>query len=596
MNQGATLVTIQSHMNRSTVTHERLLSTESASLLGGSTGRDHTRFNNFGRPWILFGMGCHFSDYTVFRERSDLFTLSNDPNGDCFAEQLLFQNDRGAVATYGSSGFEYLTANVNYMNVMAQVWFYEAPYDTMVNQTQAEWKLGQLMFLVESRLAGSQSDPVERYHILGDPLLNIDAGPPAFDVTVDGRGVTTGEVIESGGAGDDVNVVAVVTDENAINDFALEVAGVDMTDSLTVAAVTDANLPRARQYRLTFHHKLRPENYDIVMRAYQAPDTLAGQYHIAAEFVLKVESSIEVSVNGRVVASGAAVPSKGNYRVDLSFPVFVQGSEIGVFMDDVAVNPFTLNNPSPEDSLAWIITFTKSLTDGEHTLKVTAGPSIEFNYQLLVSSEGGLSDVMNYPNPFRGDGTHIMFSNEVEITNGSSTSTLQAANRVPKLEFHLVALPGSKPCSGTGATPPATSWPAAPTCTSSGERGGSATARGRSEGPNTPVSARSDGSRSEQSAAAIPEPRRARTRGEGSRSSPHRPPRNSLCRFLAPLARLPRVVTAPSGACATPHHARKTQRQRTVRRAQASHDREPQSAHARNRPRIHRAYPRTYER
>ena len=151
-----------------------------------------------------------------------------------------------------------------------------------------------------------------------------------------------------------------------------------------------------------------------------------------------------VSVNGRVVASGAAVPSKGNYRVDLSFPVFVQGSEIGVFMDDVAVNPFTLNNPSPEDSLAWIITFTKSLADGEHTLKVTAGPSIEFNYQLLVSSDNGLSDVMNYPNPFRGDGTNIMFSNEVEITDGSIDIYTSSGKRVRKLDIPTSSrFPGS---------------------------------------------------------------------------------------------------------------------------------------------------------
>ena len=182
LNQGATLVTIQSHMNRSTVTHERLLSTESASLLGG-TGKDHTRVANFGRPWIIFGMGCHFSDYAVFREGGDLWSLSNSPNGDCFAEQFLFQNSRGAVATYGSSGFEFLQSNVSYMNTMTQVWFNEAPYDTTVNP---QWKLGQLMFVVESRMVGSQPLQVERYHILGDPLLRIDAGPPSFDVTVDG--------------------------------------------------------------------------------------------------------------------------------------------------------------------------------------------------------------------------------------------------------------------------------------------------------------------------------------------------------------------------------------------------------------------------
>lgn len=446
LNQGATLVTIQSHINRSTITHERLLSTESASVLGSSTGRDHLRFANRGRPWIIFGMGCHFSDYAVFREESDIFSLSNAPNGDSFAEQLLLQNDRGAVGTYGSSGYEFLGANNTYMNMMARVWFYEAPYDTMLNQTQAEWKLGELMFLVESQLAGfsNQRDAVERYHILGDPLLRIDAGPPAFDVTVDGRTVSTGEDVTSRGDSDTLQVVAVVTDENAIRDFELEIAGTDVTDSLTIEALTDPALPRARQYRVSFSHKLRPETYDIVLRALQAPDTLAGSYHIAAEFVLRVQSTIEVSVNGRMVASGGAVPSKGNYRVDLSFPVFVPASEIGVFMDGSPVSPFGLANPSPEDSLSWIVTFQQTLTAGAHTLRLTAGPTIEFTFPLVVSDEAGLSDVVNYPNPFRDAGTHFMFSNEVEITDGSIEVFTVSGKRVRRLEIPVTSRqPGS---------------------------------------------------------------------------------------------------------------------------------------------------------
>lgn len=437
MNQGATLVTFQCHINRATITHERLLSTESASVLGGSTGRDHLRFANRGRPWIVFGMGCHFSDYAVFREQSDLFTLTNPPNGDTFAEQLLLQNDRGAVGTYGSSGYEFLGANNRFMDRMAAVWFSEAPYDSLLEETQAEWKFGQLMFVIENQLAGigEQIGPVERYHILGDPLLRIDAGPPAFDVTVDGRAVATGDDITSRGESDTLQVVAVVTDENAIRDFELEIAGVDMTDSLTIEALTDPTLPRARQYRVSFAHQLRPETYDIVLRALQAPDTLAGSYHIAAEFVLRVQSTIEVSVNGRIVASGGSVPSKGNYRVDLSFPVYVPASEIGVFMDGAPVSPFALANPSPEDSLSWIVTFQQTLAAGPHTLRLTAGPTIEFSYPLVVSDEAGLRDVVNYPNPFRETGTHFMFSNEVEITGGSIDVYTTSGKRVRRLEI-----------------------------------------------------------------------------------------------------------------------------------------------------------------
>ncbi|HEU4364715.1 MAG TPA: C25 family cysteine peptidase [Candidatus Krumholzibacteria bacterium] len=434
LNQGATWVTVQSHMNRSLMTHESLFATYSSSVLDGTTGRDHLRVENRGKPWVMFGLGCHFSEYGIHRELESRRTSSNNPNGDAFAEQLLFQNDRGAVGTYGSTGFEYLQPNAIMMETTTRVWFYEAPYDTMVNQTKGEWIFGDLMFLTEAQLAGTQRDPVERYLILGDPLLRIDAGPPAFNVTVDGVPFDTGDIVTAGGEGDTILVEATVTDENAIRDFRLEIDGANATDLLTVTPLVDGTVPRARQYRVSFRHKLRPENYDIVLRAYQSPDTLAGQYHMAAEFTLRVESSISVSVNGREIASGGAVPATGNYRIDLGFPVFVPESAIEISIDDDVVNDAVLAHPSPEDSLKWVATFRRTLGPGRHTLKVQAG-TIELIYALVVSDSPGLHNVINYPNPFRGEGTSIVYTNDVEITGGTIEIFTVSGKRIRRLDI-----------------------------------------------------------------------------------------------------------------------------------------------------------------
>ncbi len=434
LNQGATLVTMQSHMNRSLVTHERLLATLSAAALGGDTGRDHLRVENRGKPFVMFGMGCHFSEYSSSREMGSIKVSENNPNGDAIAEQFLLQNDRGAVGVYGSSGFEYLGPNAAYMETAVRIWFYEAPYDTMVNQTRGEWVFGDLMFLTESQLASSQSAPVERYLILGDPLLRIDAGPPAFDVTVDGQPFADGDIVESGGEGDTIQVVATVTDENAIRNFKLEVDGADATADLVIEPLVDAALPHARQYRVSFKHMLRPENYDIVLRAYQAPDTLAGNYHIAAEFTLRVESSIAVSVNGREIQSGATVPATGDYRIDLAFPVFIPGSAIEIAIDDEPVTDANLSHPSPEDSLRWVATFRRTLTGGLHVLLVRAG-TIEFTYNLVVGETPGLHNVINYPNPFRGEGTSIVYTNDVEILTGTIDIFTVSGKRVRRLDI-----------------------------------------------------------------------------------------------------------------------------------------------------------------
>jgi hypothetical protein len=433
LGQGATLVTIQSHMNRSLVCHEKILSTESSSLLGGP-GRDHLRMENRGKPYIIFGMGCHFSDYALHKEQDPGRIINNAPDGDSFAEQLLVANNTGAVATYGSTGFEYLSETNAFMDVMSQVWFYDAPYDTMINQTRGQWVFGELMFLVENRVAGFQTKPVEHYHILGDPLLRIDAGPPAFDVLVDGREFTSGSIVVSGGEGDTIRVSAVVTDENAIHDFRLTIDGADRTGDLTATPLVDPQLPRARQYQLSFAHKLVPATYDIVVRALQAPDTTAGQFHIAAEFTIRVESSVTVAVNGRTVQSGDIVPATGDYRVEIKLPVVIPEDSVSVAVDDEPVLDAGFSHPSPEDSTTWLIRFTRTLSEGTHRLVVRAGTANHFVYDLTVSTEAGLRYVVNYPNPFK-DTTSFIYTNDVELSDGRIDVFTVSGRRVRRLEI-----------------------------------------------------------------------------------------------------------------------------------------------------------------
>jgi len=429
--KGATFVTIQAHMNRYLVAHEKLLSAQSANLVGGSSGgRDHLRVNNRGRPFVLFALGCHFSDYALHKELSQANLANNAPNGDSFSEQFLFASNRGAVATYGSSGFEYLGQTNDFMRTTARVWFYEAPYDTTVNQSDAQWIFGQMMFLVENAVAPRQSAPVERYHLLGDPLLRIDAGPPAFQVTVDGAPIQSGDAVRSSTPGQPIQVEAIVTDENAIARFSLEVAGVDQTDSLQVTPLVDTQLGASRQYRVRFRHQVRPQKYDIVLRAFQSPDT-SGAYSMVAEFTLRVNTQVTVQVNGRTVTSGASVPGHGDYRVNLELPLFVPRAQVQVDVDSVAVTGARFTHPTPADSTTWIVEFSKSLAEGTHRLDIRAGASA-FSFSLVVSSQVGLRDVLVYPNPYR-DTANFVYTNDVEIESGAIEVFTTSGRRVRRL-------------------------------------------------------------------------------------------------------------------------------------------------------------------
>jgi hypothetical protein len=436
LKKGATLVSIQAHMNRHQICHENLLVTEGGTV--NPPNRDHLRIDNRDKPFIIFGFGCHFTDYALYREMASRIIYLNNPNGDSFAEQLLLQNNEGAVATYGSSGFEYLDQTNIFNTKMTQVWFYDTPYDTLVQQKRVQWVLGELMYLTEIAAIDSNSveiQPVERYHLLGDPLLRIDAGPPRFDVTVDGETVQTGDAVKSRIGGEKIEVSAIVRDENAIapDAFELWIDGVEKTQDLTVSRIIDESLPAARGYELNFDHQVAASTYDIVLKAFQAPDTSSGQFHIAAEFVLKVISDVLLYANGRPVNSGEAVPANAGYRVELSLPVVVQASEIGVAVDEEPVVDLTMSTPVPGDSTTWVLAFSASLGPGKHSIVVSAAEN-EFAFEVTVSLDFGLDRLVNYPNPF-SDGTYFVYTNDVEISEGTIDVYTTSGKKVVQLRI-----------------------------------------------------------------------------------------------------------------------------------------------------------------
>jgi hypothetical protein len=360
--------------------------------------------------------------------------LFNSPNGDAFAEQLLFQNNEGAVSTYGSSGFEYLDEVNNFMNRCTEIWFYSGTYQDMVQQSRGRWVLGPMMFLVEAEVINrhGQSNPVDRYHILGDPLLRIDAGPPLMEVTVNGQSVQSGDNISAGA--DTISVVATVTDENVIEKFELWVDGEDMSETLTKRPLGNEGIDPARAYEVSFDHAIRFDKYDIVLKALQAPDTASGSYHMSAEFVLHVPNDMDVKVNGRVITSGDLAPAKGDYEVTLRLPTYVPKSEIFVKIDDEDVTGLSFDNPSPEDTTTWVVSFSKTLSAGRHEMTITAGTTELPSFTLVVEQQIGLLNVLNYPNPFT-ESTQFVYTTDVEIEDGTIDVFTVSGKRIVSLQI-----------------------------------------------------------------------------------------------------------------------------------------------------------------
>lgn len=439
LSESATLVCFQAHINRSLITHEGLFSSK---VFYGTNAKDHRKIDNRGQPFIVFGFGCHFSDFALNREMSPVNQGTNDVSGDCIAELLMIQNNKGAVASYGSSGFEYLTPNRIFTGIIYDNFFSTPPRDTMVasNKAQARWILGELLTL--SEIDFGSGGPIKRHHLLGDPMLRIDAGPPRFEVTVNGSAARSGDVVYGAAGSDTIRVVARISDEVAIEKLSLEIDGADKTGSMTVTPLVDQTLTAARQYEVRFEHKLIPKTYDIVLRASQAPDTTSGSYHLEAEFVLHVQSDVSLKVNGREVGDGDTVPPRADYLLEIGFPVVIDQSAIQVQIDQVPVPGLQFSHPTPQDTTTWLIAFRAELADGPHTLQALIDGTVVLEMHLLVSSDFGLKQVINYPNPFAED-TYFLYTNDIEISNGHIDIFTTSGKKITRLEIPREArLPG----------------------------------------------------------------------------------------------------------------------------------------------------------
>ncbi|NIM20509.1 MAG: hypothetical protein GTO51_09810 [Candidatus Latescibacteria bacterium] len=440
LNKGATLVSIQAHSNRYQICHE-VLFTSYIAPAGGS--RDHLKLDNLDRPFVVFGMGCHLSDFALHKELSDVNKSFNGPTGDCINELLLFTRARrGAVSTYGSSGFEYLSPNRIFTNLIHETFFTTPPQDTMVstNRAQVRWIFGEVMTLAEIRYASP--GPIKRYHLLGDPLLRIDAGPPRFDVTVNGEPAQSGDLVYGAAGTDTIHVEAIVSDEVAIEKLELEIDGEDATNSMTKTPLIDETLSASRKYKAQFSHRLIPRSYDIILRASQARDTTGLDYSMVGEFLLRVQSDVALRVNGRTVSSGDPVPPKADYLLEIGFPIEIDPSSIEVEIDSVPVPGLQFSHPSPQDTTTWLVSFRQDLSLGQHLLQVFVDGSEMAEFVVFVSTTIGLREVINYPNPFTRD-TYFVYRNEVEIAEGRIDIFTTSGKKVARLHIPPNArLPG----------------------------------------------------------------------------------------------------------------------------------------------------------
>lgn len=411
LSQGYLWASIQSHANRGQLCHELIFKTAAG-------GHDQDFLTNANRPffWVLFG--CHGNEFAAYNEERINV-------GDCLGEHLLFADgNRGAVASYASDGFEYLFPNLRWQ----RDW-----HELMLSATDPEgstavlpaWRAGDLQLLAELRFGDKEA--AYRTHLLGDPLLALNAGAPRLRLFVNEQEMRPGDFVPPQVTGDTLRIEALVWDENYLTSFSLgDSARAAIPFLATPAFTAEASFPldslapfdetaveetgRGRAW----HLKAR-QPYDFGMDALVlGAQDLAGA---GAEFVLPVPKAIKVYLTEAQLRDGQWVRPQGTLRIDILVPSpEILPDRFGLVVDG---EPSTIGAAATDSSTLHRIELPYAWSPGEHTLTVLLDGEEYGGLTLRVDAATRLLAGRIFPNPFRSAVTF-----HFELTNGVREGTL----------------------------------------------------------------------------------------------------------------------------------------------------------------------------
>jgi len=406
---GVLFFALQSHANRAIVTDEQFVRREpnpSAPFVPD--------FHNQGKPFVFFGFGCHLNEFGVPGENAN-----GEIVGDALGEVYLTVAQRGAVASYASTGFEFLDQNNDFHELMWRAIFEKRYTRTLGNMSvfsdtlAADWLLSALLQV--SEISNGRVAIIDRFALLGDPLLQLDAGVPRFEVT----GLDNGFFLDDGRIGaynpiEPVHFTMRVSDEQGIDSLWVKRRYVDGPDSLIANVRVTATVDTAQQvkakrgYELQFDVFFDSCDFDLVVGARD----LSGR---VSEFVGRGQSERFLYANGLEVEEGNLVDARASFRYviqncipDPTVPNLV------VLLDDQPVPDLQI---SPADSLSWNVDFAWNVAPGDHRLQFQIAGGDSSSVNLVVQGVLGLHDVLAFPNPF-ADKTHFFFNLDAEIAGG----------------------------------------------------------------------------------------------------------------------------------------------------------------------------------
>lgn len=443
MNGGALMLHYQGHANAKVLTSEYWFSD------GASSDRNDVAYLvNADRPWVFFGMGCHISDWA---QDPVAGVTSNPP---AIGEKILTWAAGGASATYASSGFEYISPNRDFGEIMIERWVNEPPAARMAPSAvgsvphRSRWMLGELLWYSEADVlaiyGGSTfREMVAQYQLLGDPLMMLDAGPAEVTATLDGAEIS-GEVelVAEDATGERV-VLVEARDEAGIDRLVVtDSNGQDLTEAVSVESLPEGETDHQEvSYELTLPVRAFPHQIHVEVFGTGAPLESDPHYTL----VLDVLHEAVFTVDGEEITQGQyhfAPEEPVSFQFTLSSGAWLGDDQtIGLAGDNLTVTEVVLDRDKANSLVGSFTATAEPGTSGDRALVMTIG-GVESTFFLEGGGtelpEAAISRVMNYPNPMR-DGTRFVFETTASSGEGQVRVFSVAGRTVANIPFNYSA-------------------------------------------------------------------------------------------------------------------------------------------------------------
>ena len=384
--QGWLTVSYQGHGNFNVLAHESVFVANQADQLASN-----------GKPFVFFGMGCHIGDFLQWIEGRD---------GAPIAERMLKVPNGGAIASYASSGFEFLIPNAVFMETLTRAMFASVRTTSPVlgDDLRSPWLLGEVMAQGELDVlalpVGRRDEMVSQYNLLGDPLLRLDAAPPRLHVRRGGNELGDGDVLQADPGQGTVALDLSAVDETGIDRFSIsDSEGRDYSSLSGAIGGTDP-----RQQSGIVNLPVYPQTYTLSIATYDRA------YPDLERAVVRLDVSLQASVfvDGEALAEGAplqldpAAPSR--IRIELQSPVDLASADLDVRFDGVEVSGLVTSGSGRDWTLEFDAVPTAGQTPGDLVL-VAAG----LETVLVAGGSGGggealaIREHVAFPNPMRDE-------------------------------------------------------------------------------------------------------------------------------------------------------------------------------------------------